>query len=114
ETDSGMERLAEGREHIVMDLGNDVGLDQSQAVSYYAYKHGMTTNDFYYARPIGDKVNGTREELMADMREGRYDDSLLYVLGEDTLPLYRDFDLNIYEVAGKYVALHEKNGTNAE
>jgi hypothetical protein len=74
----------------------------------------MTTNDFYYARPIGDKVNRTREELMADMQEGIYDDTLMYVLGEDILPLYRDFDLNVYEVGDKYIALHEKNGTNAE
>ena len=67
----------------------------------------MTTNDFYYARPIGSKVQNTLEALRHDMENGQYDDSLLYVLGEDKLALYRSFDLHFYEIKGRYVASHE-------
>ncbi len=90
-------------DHIVMDI-QDGAVDQY--LSYYAYLHGMTTNDFYYARPIDSKVQNTLESLRNDMSKGRYDDSLLYVIGKDKLPLYEKYDLHFYEIAGRYLASH--------
>ena len=91
-------------DHIVMDIKDG---EVDQYLTYYAYLHGMTTNDFYYARPIESKVQNTLEALRNDMAQGRYDDSLLYIIGRDQLPLYRDFDLSFYEVKGRYIASHE-------
>ena len=91
-------------DHIVMDIKDG---DVDQYLTYYAYLHGMTTNDFYYARPIESKVQNTLEALRNDMAGGRYDDSLLYVIGKEQLPLYRDFDLNFYEIEGRFLASHE-------
>ncbi len=91
-------------DHIVMDI-EDGAVDQY--LSYYAYLHDMTTNDFYYARPIGNKVQNTLEALRYDMENGIYDDSLLYVLGKDKLALYRGLDLHFYEIKGRYIASHE-------
>ena len=91
-------------DHIVMDIKDG---EVDQYLTYYAYLHGMTTNDFYYARPIENKVQNTLEALRDDMTKGRYDDTLLYVLGKDQLPLYKDFDLHFYEIEGRYLASHE-------
>lgn len=91
-------------EHIVMDI-DDGEIDQS--MSFYAYLHGLTTNDFYYARPIEYEVQNTLEALRDDMKRGRYDDSLLYVLGEDRLPIYSEYELHFYEINGRYIASHE-------
>ncbi len=91
-------------DHIIMDI-KDGEIDQY--LSYYAYLHNLTTNDFYYARPIESKVQNTLEAIRNDMSGGRYDDSLLFVLGEDKLPLYRDYDLHFYEIEGRYLASHK-------
>lgn len=90
-------------EHIVMDIQDG---EVDQYLSYYAYLHGMTTNDFYYARPIESKVQDTLEALRDDMKKGKYDDTLLYVIGKDKLPLYKDYDLHFYEIKGRYLASH--------
>jgi hypothetical protein len=103
-----MNKAAAGRTHIIMDMEDDVGLDQSQAVNYYAYRHDMTTNDFYYARPIGDKVRKTRQSLKSDMENGDYDDNLLYIIGADRLPDYKDYDLHFYDLNGRYLAVHDR------
>ena len=91
-------------DHIIMDIKDG---EVDQYLTYYAYLHGMTTNDFYYARPIESKVQNTLEALRNDMERGRYDDSLLYVIGRDQLPLYENFDLHFYEIKGRYLASHE-------
>jgi hypothetical protein len=103
-----MNKASEGRKHLVMDLEENVGLDQSQAVSYYAYKHDMTTNDFYYARPIDYKVESMRQSLKSDMENGDYDDSLLYIIGDDKLPDYKGYDLYFYDLNGRYLAVHDR------
>ena len=90
-------------DHIVMDIKDG---EVDQYLSYYAYLHGMTTNDFYYARPIESKVQNTLEALRDDMSRNKYDDTLLYVLGKDQLELYKGFDLHFYEVEGRYLASH--------
>lgn len=90
-------------DHIVMDIKDG---EVDQYLSYYAYLHGMTTNDFYYARPIESKVQNTLESLRNDMENGKYDDSLLFLLGEDKLPLYEKYDLHFYEIKGRYLASH--------
>ncbi|MBQ9606176.1 MAG: hypothetical protein IJV16_03245 [Lachnospiraceae bacterium] len=90
-------------DHIVMDIK---GGEVEQYLSYYAYLHGMTTNDFYYARPIESKVQNTLEALRDDMSRNKYDDTLLYVLGKEQLELYKGFDLHFYEVEGRYLASH--------
>ena len=91
-------------DHIVMDIEDG---EVDQYLSYYAYLHDMTTNDFYYARPIESKVQNTLEALRDDMSKGRYDDTLLYVIEEDKLPLYKDYELHFYEIEGRYLASHE-------
>ena len=91
-------------DHIVMDI-EDGAVDQY--LSYYAYLRDMTTNDFYYARPIESKVQNTLEALRDDMKRGKYDDSLLYVLGKDKIPLYSGYELHFYEIEGRYLASHE-------
>ena len=90
-------------DHIVMDLQDG---EVDQYLTYYAYLNGMTTNYFYYARPVDNKVQNTLEALRNDMKNGRYDETLLYVLGEDEVAKYREFDLNFYEVEGRYLASH--------
>lgn len=90
-------------DHIVLDI-KDGEIDQD--ISYYAYRNGLTTNDFYYARPIENQVQNTLEALRNDMANGKYDDTLLYVLGKDTKPKYKDFDLHFYEIKGRYLASH--------
>jgi hypothetical protein len=100
---AALEETAGRYDHIVMDI-EDGAVDQY--LSYYAYLHDMTTNDFYYARPIGNKVQNTLEALRYDMENGIYDDSLLYVLGKDKLALYRGLDLHFYEINGRYLASH--------
>lgn len=89
--------------HIVMDI-DDGEIDQS--LSFFAYLHGLTTNDFYYARPIENKVQNTLEALQNDMQNGKYDDTLLYILGSDRLSRYWQYDLHFYEIDGRYIASH--------
>ncbi len=91
-------------DHIVMDIKDG---EVDQYLTYYAYLHGMTTNDFYYARPIESKVQNTLEAYRDDMAKGKYDDTLLYVLGKDQLSMYKEFDLHFYEIEGRYLASHE-------
>lgn len=90
-------------DHIVMDLQDG---EVDQYLTYYAYLNGMTTNYFYYARPVDSRVQNTLEALREDMRKGKYDDSLLYVLGEEELSKYRGFDLHFYETDGRYLGSH--------
>jgi len=90
--------------HIVMDI-DDGEIDQS--LSFYAYLNGLTTNDFYYARPIENEVQNTLEALRYDMTQGKYDDTLLYVLGSDRLPQYKEYELHFYEIKGRYIASHK-------
>ena len=102
----GMEELDAVKsryDHIIMDLQDG---EVDQYLTYYAYLNGMTTNYFYYARPVDNKVQNTLEALRNDMKNGRYDETLLYVLGEDEVSEYRDFDLNFYEIEGRYLASH--------
>ena len=91
-------------DHIVMDL-HDGEVDQY--LTYYAYLNGMTTNSFYYARPNNNDTDGTLEALRNDMDRGRYDESLLYVIGADELYKYLSYDLHFYEVEGRFVGSHE-------
>lgn len=100
-----LDAVVDRYDHIVMDIKDG---EVDQYLSYYAYLHDMTTNDFYYARPIESKVQNTLEALRSDMEKGRYDDSILYVLGADKLSLYKDYDLHFYEIEGRYLASHEK------
>ena len=100
---AALEETAGRYDHIVMDIKDG---EVDQYLSYYAYLHGMTTNDFYYARPIESKVQNTLEALRSDMEKGKYDDRLLYFLGEDKLPLYKNYDLHFYEINGRYLASH--------
>jgi ABC-type multidrug transport system fused ATPase/permease subunit len=89
--------------HIVMDI-DDGEIDQR--LSFYAYLNGLTTNDFYYARPIESEVQNTLEALRYDMMRGKYDDTLLYVLGSDRLPQYKEYELHFYDIKGRYIASH--------
>lgn len=93
-------------DHIVADIG-DAGLDKYQDLNYYAYLHGMTTNNFYYARPIDDKMDGYLERLRQEMSDGIYDDGSIFIIGEEKLPLYQSLDLHFYEVDGRYIASHQ-------
>ena len=92
---------------LIHDIGDEIKTLLIRKSGYHAYHHDMTTNDFYYARPIGNKVQNTLEALRYDMENGIYDDSLLYVLGKDKLALYRGLDLHFYEIKGRYIASHE-------
>ena len=92
-------------DHIVADIG-DAGLDKYQDLNYYAYLHGMTTSNFYYARPIDDRMDGYLEALRQEMSDGIYDDDSIFIIGEEKLPLYRGLDLHFYEVDGRYIASH--------
>lgn len=89
--------------HIVMDI-DDGEIDQS--LSFYAYLNGLTTNDFYYARPIESEVQNTLEALRYDMMRGKYDETLLFVLGSDRIPQYKEYELHFYEIKGRYIASH--------
>ena len=91
-------------DHIVMDLHEG---EVDQYLTYYAYLNGMTTNSFYYARPNNNDTDGTLEALRNDMDRGRYDESLLYVIGADELYKYLSYDLHFYEVEGRFVGSHE-------
>lgn len=100
---AALDATIDSYDHIVMDIKDG---EVDQYLTYYAYLHGMTTNDFYYARPIESKVQNTLESLREDMKKGVYDESLLYVIGKDQLPMYEDFELNFYEIKGRYLASH--------
>ena len=92
-------------DHIVADIG-DAGLDKYQDLNYYAYLHGMTTSNFYYARPIDDRMDSYLEALRQEMSDGIYDDDSIFIIGEEKLPLYQGLDLHFYEVDGRYIASH--------
>lgn len=85
----------DGIRHIT--FMSDVVPDRKLLYSFgdYATKYGMTINDFYFARPMGDAVESGRQKALS---EGSEDTLFIYYRNESQLCLSRE--MHYYEIDG--------------
>lgn len=90
--------LTDKEEFIVMDSSSWVMMD----TAYYAFKHDMKTNVFYFARDIDDKINAQRAEYEQELLEGNAREDAVYVFLKEGFEAAKYPDLVIYET-GEYI-----------
>ena len=116
--DAFWEDVAIGKEELIFMPAHDrnnqapatnAGKGRSEEMVYWAYAHGMRTNDTYLARYNTDSVQKYREEQWQKIYGGEADSNVLYVFYE-TVPTkcVQDKLLNIYYVDGYYIGVKEE------
>ena len=72
--------MAAGKKHFVFLYDeNDINMD----TSFYAYEHGMTLSNFYFARDINDEVLKTINAYMGELSKNMVRDDSLYIMKTD-------------------------------
>ena len=70
------ENVIDGKEEFVFMYGDsDIMMD----TGYYAYKHGMSQNSYYYARTIYDEINENIAEWTEKFLNGELSEKAVYV-----------------------------------
>lgn len=67
------------------------------AIAYYAQKHGMTTNSFYFARGIEGLVEETNKEQLNSIMNHAADEKTVYVFDLETYETVRESGLHFYK-----------------
>lgn len=74
---------------------DDVSFNMGTA--YFAMRHKMTVNSFYFARDIDEKINATRDEYTAGILSGNADRGKIYVLDRESYERFKDTGLYFYK-----------------
>ncbi|MBO6137459.1 MAG: hypothetical protein J6O71_02510 [Lachnospiraceae bacterium] len=75
--------------------------------AYYAYKHGMTLNRFYYARDNHEQVETALNDYLEKAASGRPEADLIYMFDENNLPDYIHLPLHFYYLHGSIFGVVE-------
>ena len=68
----------------------------NMGTAYFAMRHNMTVNTFYFARDIDEKINRTRDEYTRELLTGGSDPAKIYVLDRDSYERFKDCGLYFY------------------
>ncbi len=85
-------------DHIVLTFDNN---DTDMGCAYYAMRHGLTLNRFYFARNIDYLTNKRLDIYLSYARLGSPEDDCLYILNSDTVDSWKDTPLNLYVLGDK-------------
>ena len=75
--------------------------------AYYAYKHGMTLNRFYYARDNHDQVESALVEYLKKAASGEPEADFIYMFDENNVIDYFDLPLHFYYLHGSIFGVKE-------
>ena len=83
--------------HFVFSYDNMIRIMDA---AYYAYKHDMTLNRFYYARDNHEQVDAAFEGYMEKAASGNPEADFIYMFDENNLPSYQNLPLHFYYLHG--------------
>ena len=69
----------------------------NMGTAYFAMRHELTVNSFYFARDIDEKINETRDGYTAGIMAGEADPGKIYVLDRETYERFKDTGLHFYK-----------------
>ena len=75
--------------------------------AYYAYKHGMTLNRFYYARDNRRQVETALEDYLKKAASGEPEADFIYMFDENNLKDYIQLPLHFYYLHGSIFGVTE-------
>ncbi|MCR5590560.1 MAG: DUF6311 domain-containing protein [Lachnospiraceae bacterium] len=75
------------REFIFLYTDNDITIP----TAYYGYAHRMRQNNYYFARDIDDKINGTIGLYYAELDNKNMRDDAVYVLKAEDYRKYKEY-----------------------
>lgn len=75
--------------------------------AYYAYKHDMTLNRFYYARDNRAQVEEALEEYIEKAASGNPEADFIYMFDENNLSDYRYLPLHFYYLHGSIFGVRD-------
>lgn len=64
---------------VFLNIDSDINME----TAFYAYKHGMSLNNFYFARDIDDEVQAEINKYADEIRDGLIRDDTVYILKKD-------------------------------
>ncbi|MBQ9551021.1 MAG: hypothetical protein IJU87_09445 [Lachnospiraceae bacterium] len=94
-----------GYEHIVV-VPDDISI--TEKVAFFAYKHGLTVNRFYFARNIDEEIGKTLDDYHRQCSAGDPPDNVIFVFDKESMLGWKeDTDLHFYDLTGTIVGLKE-------
>ncbi len=90
--------------HFVFTFDNNIRIMDA---AYYAYKHGMTLNRFYFARDNAAQTEEVLEEYMKKAASGEPEADFIYMFDENNLPEYSELPLHFYYLHGSRFGVKE-------
>ena len=76
--------------------------------AFFAYKYGLTTNRFYFARDIDSKINRTLQEYHDECTKNIPPDDVIFVFDEDSMQEWKkDTPLHFYDLTGTIIGLKD-------
>ncbi len=96
--------VADRYDHFIFSYDNVIRIMDA---AYYAYKHDMTLNRFYYARDNGDQINAALDEYIEKAASGNPEADCIYMFDEKNLADYYYLPLHYYYLHGSIFGVSE-------
>lgn len=99
DSDEVLSDMAAGKSHFeFLYAENDINME----TAFYAYKHNMTLNSFYFARDIEESVNDNIDIYMDELQNGMVRSDTVYIAKPEDYKTFKDnldsANVNIYEM----------------
>ncbi len=96
--------MGDKTEFILIGSSTQLMMDSA----YYAMKHGMCINRFYYARNIDDRIDAQKEEYLQELGNGQAREDAVYVFEQEGFQEAAYPDLVCYEAGDHVVGVKRK------
>jgi len=80
-----------------------------ERAAYFAAKHGLTVNKYYFARSIDEEVGETLKQYHDECASGNAPGNVIFIFDEESMEEWRkDTDLHFYDLTGTIVGLSDE------
>lgn len=94
------EALAGYRQFVFLYNENDIIMD----TAYFTYRHGMSQNNYYYARSYDEEIEQAMNGHIRALKQGAADEDTVYVLKREQTELIRELPLYFYPLDADHLA----------
>ena len=90
--------------HVVMTYDDNIEMNN---LAYFAYRYGLTMNNFYYARGIEELIALQLEKYNEGLRRGDDYSDCIFVLKENNIDEWKNCGLNFYYIDNSIIGVKE-------
>ena len=84
---------------------DEIDMMEMQKIAFFAVKHGLTVNRYYFARDIDSLINENFKKEHEKVKSGNPDHRTIYVINSPSIREWKSYGMYVYDLTGTFIAV---------